>query len=236
MKLSDFATLANAQAHPVTSYKKISVGEASQYFGLSGMLDNLEAESASMTVIDLGAMSTTVGALCRTILNSAKTSGFASDPTTDDGANNRGAAQLLLGAGVFTNQSIVDGFWAKGTVVTKPYEFSTQSDFDEAKDAGETITLPSVMGQHSIKVNTTIQPRKPTTLIIEHRFGTDAGNLTGWHKLGSVINIYYPTALRGAYYESGQLPATKAAYRELRLVSPLTLGVGLYSPVVTGSI
>jgi hypothetical protein len=112
--------------------------------------------------------------------------------------------------------------------VTYPHATATQEDFDEAHDSGEIIVLPSVLGQHSIRVNTTVQPRVPTTLIIEHRFGTDATNLTGWHELGSVINIYYPTALKGAPYESGQMPATKAAYREIRLVSPLTLGVTLY--------
>jgi hypothetical protein len=109
--------------------------------------------------------------------------------------------------------------------VTYPHINATQEDFDEANDAGEVIALPSVNGQHSIRVNTTAQPRKETTLIIEHRFGTDAANLTDWHNIGSVQHVFYTTALKGAPYVSPQVPATTAAYRELRLVSPLTLGV-----------
>jgi hypothetical protein len=128
---------------------------------------------------------------------------------------------------VIVPQAFVDYCVAYANPVSYPNATATQADFDEAHDAGEVIVLPSVLVQHSIQVNTTVQPRKETTLIIEHRFGTDAANLTDWHNIGSVQNVFYPTSLKGAPYVSPQVPATTAAYRELRLVSPLTLGVSI---------
>lgn len=227
MSLLDFATIELARIHPDYSYKQISPGISSQYFGLSGMLDILEAHTnnpSNIVINDL--MTTTVGALCRTILNSARTTGFASDPTTPDGAGNRAASQILVNANIGITQPHLDAFWQLAIVKNYPHANASQEDFDEAHDAGEVIALPSVTGQHNVRVNTTVQPRKATTLDIEHRFGTDAANLTSWHKVGSVQKVFYPTTLTGAPYTSGQIPAT-AAYRELRLVSPLTLGVTL---------
>jgi hypothetical protein len=130
----------------------------------------------------------------------------------------------LVSVGAVT-QKFKDAIISYANPVTYPHATATQEDFDEANDAGEVIALPSVMGQHSIQVNTTVQPRKATTLTVQHRFGPDADTLTEWHTVGSVLNVFYPTALTGAPYSSGQIPATAAAYRELRLVSPLTLGV-----------
>lgn len=222
MKLSHFNTLAEAQAYELTKYRKITVGQAGQYFGLTGMLDALEANSLSATLIDLGTMQTTVGALCRTILNSAKISGFACDPATEDGANNRGAAQLLLAAGVFPSQSIVDGFWSKGEVVTKPFESATQAELDEAKDAGETINIAQNNNQHTLTLSINTQPLKPIQIMVQQRFGSDASDLTEWHDCGQFQNVYY----RQRNYQT-TIPASPAVYRELRAVSPLTLGVSV---------
>jgi hypothetical protein len=228
MSLSNFTTLELAKLHPDYSYIQISPGISSQYFGLSGMLDVLEANTAnSSTIVINDLMTPTVGSLCRTILNSARTTGFASDPTTPDGAGNRAASQLLVNAGIGITQPHLDAFWELALVKNYPYANATQADFDEANDAGEVIALIGHIGQHNVKVYTALEPRKATTLSIEQRFGTDAANLTDWHKVGSVLNVFYPTTLTGEPYTSGQIPTTSATYRELRLVSPLTLGVTL---------
>lgn len=152
--LKDFDTLALAQAHPITTYNKITAGQAMQYFGLTGVLDLLEANIANTTVITISpavdatesdpaiaAVTTSVGALCRTILSSAAGTGFACDPNAEDGYTNRGAAQLLLAEGVFPSQAIVDGFWAKGTSIIYPHINATEHEFQLAKN---TVTLKSV--------------------------------------------------------------------------------------------
>jgi hypothetical protein len=218
---SEFNTLTEAQAYEHVAYSKITAGQSSQYFGLSGMLDALESNSADPTPLQISAtMTTTVGALCRTVLNSAKGTGFAADPATVDGANNRGAAQLLLVAGVFPSQPIVNGFWSISETKTKPYEFKTQAEFDEAKDAGETLALPSNNDFHTAKINITTQPSKPIDIVVEQRFSKDGTDWTEWHSVGAFRNVDYPQR----NYEAS-VPKSPAAFRELRAVSPLTLGV-----------
>jgi hypothetical protein len=221
MSLSDFATLAEAQAFElITDKKQVGSGQARGFFVSEGIWTTLRQIQADIT--------SPLFALADAVIVTASdaSSFFGLDTTTAEGAGNLVAANTMVAAGLMTETQKAS-LLALALKSTYPHATATQADFDEANDAGEVIALPSVLGQHSIRFNTTVQPRKEATLIIEHRFGTDATNLTGWHKLGSVINIYYPTALKGAPYESGQMPATKAAYRELRLVSPLTLGVSI---------
>lgn len=223
--LEDFDTLAEAQAYEVTTYSKITPGQASQYFGLTGMLDALEENADSKTPLELEPdIFTTIGALCRTVLASANGTGFACDPTTYDGVVNRGAAQLLLDAGVFTSQTVVDKFWEKGATITNPFENATAADFDEAKDTGETISLSSNNDQHKIKLSISTKPRKPTDIVIQQRFGLTDQNLTDWVEVGRVRGVEYTTD-HIAFYESGMIPKSPAAYRELRAVCALTLGV-----------
>lgn len=221
MKLSDFATLALAKVYEDIKYSKITIGQASQYFGLSGMLDVLEANSANTTELVLSAtMTTTVGALCRTVLTSAKTTGFVCDPATEDGLNNRGAAQLLLGAGVFPNQGVIDGFWAKGTTITKPHINATQEDFDEANDAGQELALDNNLEQHHVRMRLGIKPRKPVTVTIQHQFGSE-GDLTDWINVGTV-QMEHPQKV---YKQLVPAIPEGATVRNLRIKSPLSLNI-----------
>ncbi|MGJ8680524.1 hypothetical protein [Paraglaciecola sp.] len=219
MKLSDFSTLAEAQAYELTTYQDISVGKASQYFGLSGMLDLLETNSSSTTKLTIGEMNTTVGALCRTILNSAKTTGFAADPNEEDGIANRGAAQILVAASVFT-QPLVDAFWANSEVKTKPYENATQAEFDEAKDTGHPIALVPNNEQHKAVINIITQPLKPVNVVVQQKLSRDGTNWTEWHDIGAFRNVYYPQ--RSYEFTVQKSPSE---YRELQAISPLTLGM-----------
>ena len=219
-ELKDFDTLADAQSFSVTTYTKITAGQSMQYFGMNGILSLLESNTANTTVINLSAtVSTTVGDLCKTVLASATGTGFASDPNTEDGYANRGAAQLLLGAGIFPSQAIVDGFWAKGTVTTYPHANATQTDFDEAKDTGETIELTDNPTQHQVKFKIATSPSKPTSIVIEQQFGDTLEDLTPWHSVGSVSVQYKQSTYKL------MVPASTTAIRKLRAVSPLTLGL-----------
>jgi hypothetical protein len=106
--------------------------------------------------------------------------------------------------------------------VIYPYAIATQEDFDEAHDAGELITLNQNNTQHVINLTINKQPRKPTNLVIQHRFGLSVADLTEWHDCGTVQNTYYTQRS----YQT-MIPASPSVYREMRLVSPLTLGVSI---------
>jgi hypothetical protein len=217
MSLSNFATLAEAHPFPVVKGRMTS----------PDMVVSLLTEHDSVISLQDKAKTDAKAAGFLLALNGAVTEyNSITGKAGSVGMKHQALLTYLVEISAVT-QDFKDAIILYANPVTYPHSTATQEDFDEANDAGEVIALPSVLGQHSIQVNTTIQPRKPTTLIIEHRFGTDAGNLTEWHNIGSVQNIFYPTALRGASYESPQIPATTAAYRELRLVCPLTLGVSV---------
>lgn len=140
--LSEFETLELAQAHIETSYKPISAGVSSQFFGIMGMLDELEANVTNTELVQLleGMPQTTIGSLCRTVLNSASTTGFASDPTKEDGILNRAGAQILVDKGIF-QQPLVDLFWSKSLVTIKPHENATLSQFNSAKGLYKSISI-----------------------------------------------------------------------------------------------
>jgi hypothetical protein len=122
-------------------------------------------------------------------------------------------------------QTEYDGIYKAAESITKPFLNKDMYDTQLVRDSGEVIDLPANHLQHAYQINTTNQPLKPTDIIIEHRFGTDAENLTDWIEIGRIRNVYYPTTMTNNPYKSGQVAASYANVRELRLVSPLTLGV-----------
>ena len=152
MSLGSFETLEAAKLYAVTSYEDISRGMASQFFGVTGMLDVLEANTSNATPVQLTPEMppTSLGALCRTVLSSAKTTGFPSDPLQEDGALNRAGAQALVAAKLFT-QPLVDAFWLKGERVMYPHASATNADF--ARDKGlMTYTADIQQGSGFIKL------------------------------------------------------------------------------------
>jgi hypothetical protein len=133
MRLQDFETLALAKAHEVVTYRKISGNQASQFFGIYGVLDALESNVNNATLTNvLPNTPTSVGALCRTVLRTIDNDGFASDPLTVDGAVNRIASARLVDAGIYSEE-VAGLFWAMGKDVSKPFINSTKNDFDLAK-------------------------------------------------------------------------------------------------------
>lgn len=122
------------------------------------------------------------------------------------------------------SQSFKEAIISYANYVTYPHAGKTQADFDEAKDTGETITLTANNNQHKIKLSISTKPRKTTDIIIQQRFGLTNQNLTDWVEVGRVRGVEYTTD-HIAFYESGMIPKSPAAYRELQAVCALTLGI-----------
>lgn len=134
MQLSDFNTLAEAKAYEEVKYSLITSGYATQFFGLTGMRAVLESNKENTTSIQIvpDLPNTTVGELCKTILDSTNGIGFATNPNTRDGALNRAAAAALVAQGLFA-QSLIDGFFALGESKYNPFANETEYTFKEAK-------------------------------------------------------------------------------------------------------
>ena len=135
------------------------------------------------------------------------------------------AQQLLLAYLVYIDavtQAFKDAIIAYANPVTYPFLNATQAEFDDANDIGETLPLSANLGQHKVLVNITTKPNKLAIVKIQQRFGSDENNLTEWHDVGQISCLYTQRT-----YESGMIPVSPAAYRELRLVSLVTLGMSV---------
>jgi len=141
MNLQDFATLADAQAHFETTYRKIGGNEASQILAKTSALDSIEANTENLQQVEVTAGDpTTVGALCRTVIRTLNGGQFATDPNTEDGAVNRGSSSILVAFGVLT-QAQMDGFYSKAETVTFPFKNKTEYDFKVAKNTITKVPL-----------------------------------------------------------------------------------------------
>lgn len=140
MNLQDFATLADAHAHTQTTYRKIGGNEASQILAKTSALDNIEGATTSTIPIEVVAGDpTTVGALCRTIIRTLAGGAFATDPSTEDGAINRGSSGALVAAGILSQEQM-DDFYSKSETVSYPFLGRTEYEFMVAK--GTVTTVP----------------------------------------------------------------------------------------------
>ena len=186
MKQSDFATAALAKAYFLDSYVTISAGMSSQFFGVTGMLDALESNIANTTMVQLAPTlpQTSVGALCRTVLTSARTTGFACDPTTEDGQLNRAGAAILVVQGIFT-QPLVDAFFAKGFVRTFPFINTTDHSLELAKGTVNRVSITVEQGYARITTNAACELHNPqiTQLI------TFADGSTKYKRVSSFVGV-----------------------------------------------
>jgi hypothetical protein len=216
MSLSDFATLAEAQAFElITDKLQVGSGQARGFFVSEGIWTTLRQIQGDIT--------NPLFALADAVIVTASdaSSFFGLDPTTAEGRGNLAAANTMVDAELM-KEAQKASLLALALKSTYPHATATQADFDEANDAGETLGLNQNNSQHLITVNITTQPRKPTSLKIQHRFGSSAADVTEWHDCGTIQNAFYT---QRSYYT--MIPASPSAYRELRLVSPLTLGVSI---------
>ena len=217
MSLSDFSTLAEAQAFElITDKKQVGSGQARGFFVAEGIWATLRQIQADIN--------SPLFALADAVIVTASDafSFFGLDTTTSEGLGNLAAAQIMVDAAIMTVAQ-KDSLLALALKSTYPHATATQEDFDEAKDVGETITLQANTGQHKVSnITITTAPRKLTKLTIQHRFGDTAEDLTEWHDVASVSVLY-----KQSTYSSGMIPASGSLIRELRLISPLSLGVSI---------
>lgn len=144
MQLSDFNTLVDAKAHFEVNYSLITSGLASQYFGLTGMRQTIEDNYTNTTTVtvDPSFPPTTVGQLCKTIMNSLNGIGFATNPDKQDGALNRVCGDILVSQGLFPQQ-LIDGFFALGETKNFPFANETEHTFKIAN--GSCPTIPATL-------------------------------------------------------------------------------------------
>ena len=216
MSLSDFSTLAEAQAFElITDKKQVGSGQARGFFVNEGLWTTLRQVQADIA--------NPLFALADAVIVTASdaSSFFGLDTATAEGQGNLAAANTMVAAGIMT-EAQKDALLSLALTSSYPHADATQLDFDEAKDVGETITLPANTGQHKVLLTITTAPRKVTKLNIQQRFGDTAEDLTEWHDVASVSVLY-----KQSTYSSGMIPASNSLIRELRLISPLTLGVEL---------
>ena len=215
MNLSDFNTLAEAQAYKlITDKKQIGSGQARGFFVNEGIWTTLRQIQADIA--------NPLFALADAVIVTASdaSSFFGLDTATAEGQGNLAAADTMVAAGIMTEAQKVD-LLSLALTSSYPHADATQLDFDEAKDVGEPITLPANTGQHKVEgITIDKQPRKLTKLTIQQRFGDTAEDLTEWHDVASVSVLY-----KQSTYSSGMIPASNSLIRELRLISPLTLGL-----------
>ena len=167
MQLSEFPTLAEAQAYElITDKKQIGSGQARGFFVNNGIWVTLRQVQADIA--------NPLFALADAVIVTASdaSSFFGLDTTTAEGLGNLAAADIMVAAGIMT-EAQKDTLLALALKSTYPHATATQEDLDEAKDAGETIELAQNNLQHVITVNVTTQPRKPTGL--KRAAGRDAG-------------------------------------------------------------
>jgi len=216
MNLSDFNTLAEAQAYKlITDKKQVGSGQARGFFVSEGIWTTLRQIQADIA--------NPLFALADAVIVTASdaSSFFGLDTATAEGQGNLAAADTMVAAGIMTEAQKVD-LLSLALTSSYPHADATQQDFDEAKDAGEPITLPANTGAHKVSLTIATAPRKLTKLTIQQRFGDTAEDLTEWHDVASVSVLY-----KQSTYSSGMIPASDSLIRELRLISPLTLGVGV---------
>jgi hypothetical protein len=214
MNLSDFNILAEAQTYKlITDKKQVGSGQARGFFVSEGIWTTLRQIQADIA--------NPLFALADAVIVTASdaSSFFGLDTATAEGQGNLAAADTMVAAGIMTEAQKVD-LLSLALTSSYPHADATQLDFDEAKDTGETITLPANTGQHKVLLTITTAPRKVTKLTIQQRFGDTPDDLTEWHDVASVSVLY-----KQSTYSSGMIPASNSLIRELRLISPLTLGV-----------
>ena len=221
MSLQDFATLALAQAYEENTYLDVEGGWLGQYFSIVGIADTIKgAQSNTNSITLLAGAPTTIGQIATYMVETVTSDGeFSIDPSKTKGEYFRLILEELKDRSLLT-QIQLDFILSGHTITTKPYESATQAEFDEAKDAGETITLPANTGEHKVTLSITKTPSKLTKITIQQRFGDTPEDLTEWHDVASV-NVLY----KQKTYSSGVIPASGSLRREMRLISPLSLGV-----------
>jgi len=177
MQLSDFATLAEAQAYElITDKKQIGSGQARGFFVNNGIWTTLRQIQADIA--------NPLFALADAVIVTASdaSSYFGLDATTAEGLGNLAAADVMVAAGIMTEAQ-------KGTLLalalksTHPHVNATQKDFDEATNPAP-LTMCEHGGQDYVVsisgkdlfgfVTTTLEPMSNLSLTMYWREDNEA--------------------------------------------------------------
>jgi hypothetical protein len=188
-QLSEFETIEDARIYEHTAYRKISGNEANQFFGIMGVLNFIENNQANETVVEvITGVPTTIGQVCKSTIVAMNGPGFETNPNEDDGKYNRAAANLIG-----LPQQIIDTFFAKGEVKSKPYENVTEYDWKIARDDTINHVSLTVNGGYVV-INVTSECEKHNPKI----YGTRTNPRTGKTETQR-INNFYDVADAGKY-------------------------------------
>lgn len=203
-KLSDFATLAEAQAYTETTLKPISERMINER-GIFALLGMVSGESL-LTAIEA---TPSIPARVKNWFKPSEQGVDITDPSVQT---------ILSGmvAGGVISEAEKDVLVNHGYDVKTPFIDVDQVEFDFNKP--EELVLPSNTAQHIINFNITNSATSLVTVTAMHRYGA-ANDLTPWHSCG---------ATRGQYKQSPyriMVPAVEAEVRELKLVTDYQLGL-----------
>lgn len=223
-QLSDFNTLAEAQAYTDTKHKLLppaTMNSLLARYGLYSALESirqtpghvfqdavgafLDPKNGEYNFMQTGATGPAQIALVDQIL-SASVIVTLGQRTVDV------SAQLAL-----LKPELIEAC----NVVTQPYANATQAEFDYAQT--EVLAVPQNNAKHLLTLSIANSAKSPVRVEIQQRFGPDANDLTEWHTVSHFApQVHY----KQRHYE-GIVPPAPAAYRELRIVSPVTLGLSI---------
>ena len=153
--LSDFATLAEAQAHTeMTDKKQVGSGQARGFFVSSGIWTALRQIQSDMTH-PLYALADAV-----IVTASDGSSYFGMDASTAEGQGNLAASQILVDAGVMTEAQKLE-LLSKALTATKPYANVTQAEFLKAKGLIPYVQVTPVNGWLKITTTADCEAHRP---------------------------------------------------------------------------
>ena len=147
MSLSDFATLAEAQAFElITDKKRVGSGQARGFFVSEGIWTALRQIQADIT--------SPLFALADAVIVTASdaSSYFGLDVTTAEGRGNLAAANTMVAAGVISEAQKVE-LLVLALKTTYPHATATQADFAKAKGAMVYAQVTPINGW--LKITTT---------------------------------------------------------------------------------
>lgn len=117
------------------------------------------------------------------------------------------------------NQGFADSCINYANYVEQPHENLTQAEFDYAQP--EIVALSQNNAKHYLNLNIANDALSPVTIEVQQRFGPDDSDLTEWHR----VSQFSPQVKYKQMTYQGVVSPAPAAYRELRVVSPVTLGI-----------
>ena len=128
MQLSEFATLAEAQAFElITDKKQVGSGQARGFFVSNGIWTTLRQIQGDIT--------NPLFALADAVIVTASdaSSFFGLDPTTAEGLGNLASAGIMVDAGIMTDAQ-KDGLLSLALKSTHPFANVTQKEFDDIRE------------------------------------------------------------------------------------------------------